>query len=47
MENSCGDGGNGCGEGVWTPEASTRYSVLVSQSAFGTIAHVLVVPTLA
>ncbi|MDO5114235.1 MAG: hypothetical protein Q4E67_07640 [Planctomycetia bacterium] len=39
--------GNGCGEGVWTPEASTRYSVLVSQSAFGTIAHVLVVPTLA
>ncbi|MDO5112853.1 MAG: hypothetical protein Q4E67_00600 [Planctomycetia bacterium] len=39
--------GNGCVDGVWTPEVSTRYSILVSQSFFGTIANVLVVPTLA
>ena len=39
--------GDDCADGVWTPVVSTRYSVLVSQSGFGIIASVLVVPTLA
>lgn len=36
--------GDDCSSGVWTPVISTRYSVLISHSAFGYMASVLVAP---